>query len=140
MVLISIGVGTASALITITLAGNVVVTDNLTVGNDLTVNGTITGALNIYTVDGSDRVLNPGNSDFVEVFCSDLNDIALDGSVDITSGDSSSLRLSDSTITQTIIDMMVSQPAHYFASVKNEGSGSVTFHLEVICLEVPGTQ
>ena len=138
IILISVGVGTASALITITLAGNVVVTDDLLVQGDVSVDGTITGALNVYTVQSPNLVLAQGGSTFTNVHCSDNNDIALDGSYIAITGDGSSMNVITSQVIQAV--EMSAEPAHYFAGLTNNAPGSVTMKLDVICLEVPGTQ
>jgi len=142
IVLISIGVGTASALITITLAGNVVVTDNLTVGKDLTVNGAITGALNVYTVTSSDIVINSGGFTGTQINCLDNNDIALSGGFFKQTGVENSVEIRDFLILQAEFDSLSQQwdPALFFVFFHNEGPGSITMRSQLICLDVPGTQ
>lgn len=141
IVLISIGVGTASALITITLAGNVVVTDDLSVGGNASVNGTITGALNIYTVQSPDIVINSGQFKNQFVHCNDNNDIAIDGSFKVKTGDSTSFDVTNSEVNQAFFDsdfLFQWVNAAYVAGFHNTAAGSLTMQSEVICLEVPG--
>jgi len=141
IVLISIGVGTASALITITLAGNVIVTDNLSVGGDVSVNGTITGALNIYTIESPDIVINSGQFKNQFVSCNDNNDIAIDGSFNVKAGDSTSFDVINSEINQAFFDsdfLLQWVNAAYVVGFHNTAAGSLTMQSKIICLEVPG--
>jgi len=141
IVLISVGVGTASALITITLAGNVVVTDDLLVQGNVSVDGTIAGDLNVYTVE-SQHVINGGNSIFEKVLCNDNNDIALTGGFQTSSGDESSMNINDSFVTQAKFDEDDQRfdAAFIFISITNNAQNPVTVIIHLTCLDVPGTQ
>ena len=142
MILISVGVGTASALITITLAGNVVVTDDLSVGGNVSVNGTITGALNIYTVQSTNIVIGSDQFGNRFVFCNDNNDLAIDGGFFIVTGDSTSFDVTNSFVDQAEFDDSeeIWTNAEYVVGFHNNAPGSLTMKSEIMCLEVPGTQ
>ena len=65
VVLLSIGVGTASALITITLAGNVIITDDLTVDTDTLTVDSINDKVGIGTTSPTSALhITAGGSDF----------------------------------------------------------------------------